>query len=209
MSGSFGADTVAHMCLVHITDSTLTSSQCPTLNPPNTPALSYLSIVALRQPHLLLHRLEISSLNKTIRITAKSTKRIREALQPVLGKYGVRMELALLRRVSLHLGGTVPAPAAGMLRGGWTRGCQQWWGAVGLHQRQPVSLWRVTSAVGQEALVGVLCVVQPVTPGLAGELTRPQPGHLCHAAASVTPAGSSYCSKVRRPPWTWRSWSAR
>ncbi|NXN66998.1 RGS14 protein, partial [Himantopus himantopus] len=42
--------------------------------------------------------LEISSLNKTIRITAKSTKRIREALQPVLGKYGVNMELALLRR---------------------------------------------------------------------------------------------------------------
>ncbi|NXY50086.1 RGS14 protein, partial [Ceuthmochares aereus] len=42
--------------------------------------------------------LEISSLNKTIRITAKSTKRIREALQPVLGKYGVSVELARLRR---------------------------------------------------------------------------------------------------------------
>ncbi|XP_010577341.1 PREDICTED: regulator of G-protein signaling 14 [Haliaeetus leucocephalus] len=42
--------------------------------------------------------LEISSLSKTIRITAKSTKRIREALQPVLGKYGVSMELVLLRR---------------------------------------------------------------------------------------------------------------
>ncbi|NWZ35206.1 RGS14 protein, partial [Brachypodius atriceps] len=42
--------------------------------------------------------LEISSLNKTIRITAKSTKRIREALQPVLGKYGVSVEKALLRR---------------------------------------------------------------------------------------------------------------
>ncbi|NXD76344.1 RGS14 protein, partial [Halcyon senegalensis] len=42
--------------------------------------------------------LEISSLNKTIRITAKSTKRIREALQPVLGKYGMSMEQALLRR---------------------------------------------------------------------------------------------------------------
>ncbi|KAJ7406220.1 hypothetical protein WISP_135790 [Willisornis vidua] len=42
--------------------------------------------------------LEISSLNKTIRITAKSTKRIREALQPVLGKYGVSLEQALLRR---------------------------------------------------------------------------------------------------------------
>ncbi|NXU96444.1 RGS14 protein, partial [Cettia cetti] len=42
--------------------------------------------------------LEISSLHKTIRITAKSTKRIREALQPVLGKYGVSVEQALLRR---------------------------------------------------------------------------------------------------------------
>ncbi|NXB30079.1 RGS14 protein, partial [Eulacestoma nigropectus] len=42
--------------------------------------------------------LEISSLNKTIRITAKSTKRIREALQPVLGKYGVSVEQARLRR---------------------------------------------------------------------------------------------------------------
>ncbi|NXC61451.1 RGS14 protein, partial [Aleadryas rufinucha] len=42
--------------------------------------------------------LEISSLSKTIRITAKSTKRIREALQPVLGKYGVSVEQALLRR---------------------------------------------------------------------------------------------------------------
>ncbi|XP_010119875.1 PREDICTED: regulator of G-protein signaling 14-like, partial [Chlamydotis macqueenii] len=45
------------------------------------------------EPLLPLCRLEISSLNKTIRITAKSTKRIREALQPVLGKYGVSMEL--------------------------------------------------------------------------------------------------------------------
>ncbi|KAM9373237.1 regulator of G-protein signaling 14 [Phaethornis superciliosus] len=42
--------------------------------------------------------LEISSLSKTIRITAKSTKRIREALQPVLEKYGMSVELALLRR---------------------------------------------------------------------------------------------------------------
>ncbi|NXR46934.1 RGS14 protein, partial [Hippolais icterina] len=42
--------------------------------------------------------LEISSLNKTIRIVARSTKRIREALQPVLGKYGVSVEQALLRR---------------------------------------------------------------------------------------------------------------
>ncbi|NWR20100.1 RGS14 protein, partial [Emberiza fucata] len=51
------------------------------------------------QPPLVpLYSLEISSLNKTVRITAKSTKRIREALQPVLGKYGVSVEQALLRR---------------------------------------------------------------------------------------------------------------
>ncbi|NXA32112.1 RGS14 protein, partial [Eudromia elegans] len=42
--------------------------------------------------------LVISSLNKTVRITAKSTKRLREALQPVLGKYGVSVELVSLRR---------------------------------------------------------------------------------------------------------------
>uniref|UniRef100_A0A8C3RHZ5 Regulator of G-protein signaling 14 n=1 Tax=Cyanoderma ruficeps TaxID=181631 RepID=A0A8C3RHZ5_9PASS len=42
--------------------------------------------------------LEISFLNKTIRISAKSTKRIREALQPMLGKYGVSVEQARLRR---------------------------------------------------------------------------------------------------------------
>ncbi|XP_067390767.1 regulator of G-protein signaling 14 isoform X2 [Emydura macquarii macquarii] len=42
--------------------------------------------------------LEISPLSKTVRITAKSTKCLREALQPVLGKYGVDAEQALLRR---------------------------------------------------------------------------------------------------------------
>ncbi|NWR44874.1 RGS14 protein, partial [Regulus satrapa] len=42
--------------------------------------------------------LEISSLNKTIRITATSSKRLREALQPVLGKYGMSVEQARLRR---------------------------------------------------------------------------------------------------------------
>lgn len=57
----------------------------------------------LQEPLLPLCSLEISSLNKTIRITAKSTKRIREALQPVLGKYGVSVERALLRRVSSGL----------------------------------------------------------------------------------------------------------
>ncbi|NXO40875.1 RGS14 protein, partial [Locustella ochotensis] len=42
--------------------------------------------------------LEISSLNKTIHITAKSTKRLREVLQPILGKHGVSVGQALLRR---------------------------------------------------------------------------------------------------------------
>lgn len=72
----------------------------------------------LQEPLLPLCSLEISSLNKTIRITAKSTKRIREALQPVLGKYGVSVEQALLRRVSLE-----PRVWGEPGLGPWARGC--------------------------------------------------------------------------------------
>lgn len=68
--------------------------------------------ICLQQPLLPLCSLEISSLNKTIRITARSTKRIREALQPVLGKYGVSVEQALLRRVRLGPRQAQPSPCA-------------------------------------------------------------------------------------------------
>lgn len=58
--------------------------------------------------------------------------------------------------------------------------------------------------------MGVLCTAQPMTQqGLAGELTGPQPGCLCRATVSVTPAGSSRCSTASQLPWTSRSWSAR
>ncbi|XP_074866025.1 regulator of G-protein signaling 14 isoform X2 [Carettochelys insculpta] len=60
------------------------------------------SVVLMDQEVKLENRvsfeLEISPLSKTVRITAKSTKCLREALQPVLGKYGVDVEQALLRR---------------------------------------------------------------------------------------------------------------
>lgn len=60
------------------------------------------SVVLMDQEVKLENRvsfeLEISPLSKTVRITAKSTKCLREALQPVLGKYGVDVERALLRR---------------------------------------------------------------------------------------------------------------
>lgn len=135
MSGSFGADAVAHKCLVHITRGH------PTPNPQaalSAPAVLPPARVCL-QPLLPFHRLEISSLNKTIRITAKSTKRIREALQPVLGKYGVRMELALLRRVRARASaGTAPASCTRDAAGGgrlWVSGqgllaVTRRWGAV-------------------------------------------------------------------------------
>uniref|UniRef100_A0A8D0GLY2 Regulator of G protein signaling 14 n=1 Tax=Sphenodon punctatus TaxID=8508 RepID=A0A8D0GLY2_SPHPU len=42
--------------------------------------------------------LEITPLNKTVRIMATSTKHLREVLQPVLGKYGLNMMQARLRR---------------------------------------------------------------------------------------------------------------
>ncbi|XP_074816232.1 regulator of G-protein signaling 14 isoform X4 [Natator depressus] len=60
------------------------------------------SVVLMDQEVKLENRisfeLEISPLSKTVRITAKSNKCLREALQPVLGKYGVDVERALLRR---------------------------------------------------------------------------------------------------------------
>lgn len=108
-------------------------------------------MLACRQPLLPLCSLEISSLNKTIRITAKSTKRIREALQPVLGKYGVSMELVLLRRVRAHASvGTAPASCG---RDAVVGGLQVWGlgqgllvvRSSGLFQGQPAGLWRVTS----------------------------------------------------------------
>lgn len=71
----------------------------------------------LQPPLLSLCSLEISSLNKTIRISAKSTKRIREALQPTLGKYGVSVEQARLRRVRPR-----PQPAPVVLGEPWVWG---------------------------------------------------------------------------------------
>lgn len=68
--------------------------------------------------------------------------------------------------------------------------------------------WAVAPRHGPGGMVGVLYTVQPMTwQGLAGDLAGPQPGCLCRA--TVTVAGSSHCSKVSQPPWTWRSWSAR
>ncbi|XP_061477954.1 regulator of G-protein signaling 14 isoform X2 [Rhineura floridana] len=48
--------------------------------------------------------LEITPINKTVRIVAKSTKHLREALQPTLEKYGLDLTRVLLRRPGeLHL----------------------------------------------------------------------------------------------------------
>lgn len=45
------------------------------------------------------YRLEIMPLNKTVCILAKSTKQLREALQPIVEKYGLDLTRVLLRRV--------------------------------------------------------------------------------------------------------------
>lgn len=134
MSGSFGL-----MLLPTIVWSTshVVTHGAPRPTPKAVPkmprlssCLSCLSMFACRQPLLPLCRLEISSLNKTIRITAKSTKRIREALQPVLGKYGVSMELALLRRVRTHT-----SVGTALASGSWDAvvvGPQMWGSGQGL-----------------------------------------------------------------------------
>ncbi|NWZ84300.1 RGS14 protein, partial [Poecile atricapillus] len=88
--------------------------------------------------------LEISSLNKTIRITAKSTKRIREALQPVLGKYGVSVEQALLRRqgepATLDLEKLVSTVSAQKLVLETPAGARQWEGDGDTAQGSAASL---------------------------------------------------------------------
>lgn len=45
------------------------------------------------------YRLEITPINKTVRILAKSTKHLQEALKPILEKYGLDVTRVLLRRV--------------------------------------------------------------------------------------------------------------
>nr|XP_056703358.1 regulator of G-protein signaling 14 [Euleptes europaea] len=42
--------------------------------------------------------LEITPINKTVRIMAKSTKQLKEALNPIMGKYGLDVTRVLLRR---------------------------------------------------------------------------------------------------------------
>uniref|UniRef100_A0A5F8GAG5 RBD domain-containing protein n=1 Tax=Monodelphis domestica TaxID=13616 RepID=A0A5F8GAG5_MONDO len=49
---------------------------------------------------ILCSRLEITALGKVVRITSKSSKRLREALLPILGKHGLS-----LQQISVHLSG--------------------------------------------------------------------------------------------------------
>ncbi|KFV70506.1 Regulator of G-protein signaling 14, partial [Dryobates pubescens] len=97
--------------------------------------------------------LEISSLHKTIRITAKSTKCIREALQPVLGKYGMSMKLVLLRRqgemATLDLEKLVSTVAAQklVLETPAGHGCSSQEGSP--TETEPDTLWEMPSSSSQ------------------------------------------------------------
>lgn len=48
----------------------------------------------------LLCRLELVALERVVRISAKPTKRLHEALQPILAKHGLSLEQVALHRVS-------------------------------------------------------------------------------------------------------------
>lgn len=49
-------------------------------------------------------RLELAALQRVVRISAKPTKRLQEALQPILAKHGLSLQQVALCRVSLGLG---------------------------------------------------------------------------------------------------------
>lgn len=48
----------------------------------------------------VLYRLEFANLERVVRISAKPTKRLQEALQPILEKHGLSLEQVVLHRVS-------------------------------------------------------------------------------------------------------------
>ncbi|XP_036851050.1 regulator of G-protein signaling 14 isoform X3 [Manis javanica] len=64
----------------------------------------------------LLCRLELAALERVVRISAKPTKRLQEALQPILAKHGLSPQQVALRRTgekqSLNLGNLVSSVAA-------------------------------------------------------------------------------------------------
>lgn len=48
----------------------------------------------------VLYRLELANLERVVRISAKPTKRLQEALQPILAKHGLNLDQVVLHRVS-------------------------------------------------------------------------------------------------------------
>lgn len=54
------------------------------------------SVVSSRVPR----RLELVGLERVVRISAKPTKRLQEALQPILAKHGLSLDQVVLHRVS-------------------------------------------------------------------------------------------------------------
>lgn len=70
-------------------------------------------------------RLELTALDRVVRISAKPTKRLQEALQPILEKHGLSPLQVVLHRVSCGAagrgeagpGGAGPGPGGGLYRG--------------------------------------------------------------------------------------------
>lgn len=63
-------------------------------------------------------RLELAALQRVVLISAKPTKRLQEALQPILAKHCLSAHQIELRRVSSGAAGLRPGPGRGGAGGG-------------------------------------------------------------------------------------------
>lgn len=102
------------------------------------------------QPRVLC-RLELAALERVVRISAKPTKRLEEALQPILAKHGLSLEHVELHRVSS--GG--PRPGRGRHFGELSEYPIP--GAADLSpqpgEKQPLDLGKLVSSVAAQRLV--------------------------------------------------------
>lgn len=64
--------------------------------------------------------LEVVALARVVRISAKPTKRLQDALQPILAKYGLNLQQVSLRQVRAVAGGL--GWAVGRVVGSWSCG---------------------------------------------------------------------------------------
>lgn len=91
-------------------------------------------------------RLEVAALERVVRISAKPTKRLQDALQPILAKHGLSPQQVALRLVSRRAVGQGLGQGQGQGQGRADRSLQP-------GEKQPLDLGKLVSSVAAQRLV--------------------------------------------------------